>query len=50
MPMLAQNIVELIQAALPDAEITIQDLVGDRDHYTVTVKSAAFTNPCTLCL
>jgi stress-induced morphogen len=42
MPMLAQNIVELIKAALPDAEVTIQDLVGDRDHYAVTVKSASF--------
>lgn len=42
MPMLAQDIVGLIKAALPDAEVTIQDLVGDRDHYAVTVKSAAF--------
>lgn len=44
MPMLAQNIVELIKAALPDAEVTIQDLVGDRDHYAITVKSATFAN------
>jgi len=43
MPMLAQNIVELIKEALPDAEVTIQDLVGDRDHYAVTVKSSTFT-------
>jgi stress-induced morphogen len=44
MPMLAQNIVELIKAALPDADVTIQDLVGDRDHYAVTVTSRAFAN------
>jgi stress-induced morphogen len=31
-----------IQAALPDAEITLEDLAGDNDHWKVIVKSAAF--------
>ncbi len=42
MPMQAHKVVELIKATLPDAEVTIQDLVGDHDHYAVTVESAAF--------
>jgi stress-induced morphogen len=31
-----------IKAALPDAEITLEDLAGDNDHWKVIVKSAAF--------
>lgn len=33
----------LIRDALPDAEVTITDLVGDGDHYAAHVISSAFT-------
>lgn len=42
MPMLAQDIEDLIRAALPDAQVTITDLAGDGDHYAAQVVSAAF--------
>lgn len=42
MPMPASEIERLIKAALPDAQVTIQDLAGDGDHYAATVVSAAF--------
>lgn len=32
----------LLQEAFTDAEIIIQDLAGDGDHYAVTVKSPVF--------
>ena len=42
MPMQAAEIEKLIKAALPDANVVIEDLVGDGDHYKATVVSAAF--------
>ena len=42
MPMTANEITTRIQAALPDAEIHLEDLAGDNDHWKVTVKSSAF--------
>ena len=42
MPMTAEAIKTLIQAALPDADIEIDDLRGDGDHYAARVASAAF--------
>ncbi len=42
MAMNAEDISSLIKAALPDAEVTIQDLRGDGDHYAATVVSAKF--------
>lgn len=42
MAMSASEIQEMIKAALPDAEITIDDLRGDGDHYAAHVTSAAF--------
>lgn len=42
MAMSAQEIEVLIQAALPDAQVTITDLAGDGDHYAAHVVSAAF--------
>ena len=38
----AAEIEALIKAALPDAEVTIEDLAGDGDHYLARVSSAAF--------
>ena len=43
MPMVADDIISLIKAGLPDAEVTIKDLVGDGDHYEATVVSRAFS-------
>lgn len=42
MPMSAEEITKRIAAAIPGAEITLEDLAGDNDHWKVTVKSAAF--------
>ena len=42
MPMAASEIENLIKAALPDAEIRIDDLRGDGDHYLANVVSSAF--------
>lgn len=42
MPMDASEIERLIKAAIPDAEVTIVDLVGDRDHYSARVVSRSF--------
>lgn len=42
MPMSAKEIESLIREKLPDAEVTIQDLAGDGDHYAAQVVSEAF--------
>ena len=42
MPMNMQEIEQLIREALPDAQIHIDDLRGDGDHYAARVISAAF--------
>ena len=38
-----EEIRNLIKEAMPDAEITIQDLAGDSNHYSATIKSKNFT-------
>jgi stress-induced morphogen len=42
MAMQAQEIEALLREAFPDAEIKIEDLAGDGDHYAATVVSQAF--------
>ncbi|MDY0885727.1 BolA family transcriptional regulator [Dongia soli] len=42
MAMEASEIARLIKEALPDAQVTIEDLRGDGDHYAAQVISAAF--------
>ena len=42
MSMPAKEIEALIKAALPDAQVTIEDLAGDGDHYAATVVSESF--------
>ena len=42
MAMAAAEIEALIQAALPDATVTITDLAGDGDHYAAHVVSSVF--------
>ncbi len=43
MPMNPGDIERLIKEALPDATVTLEDLVGDGDHWSATVISSAFT-------
>ena len=38
-----EEIKSLIMEAIPDAEITIQDLAGDNNHYSATIKSNIFS-------
>ena len=42
MPIEKQELIETIKAALPNAEVEAQDLVGDNDHWSVVVKDASF--------
>lgn len=42
MAMEPAEIERLIKEALPDAEVTIEDLAGDGDHYSARVVSEAF--------
>ena len=42
MPMSQGDIETFIKEALPDAEVVINDLRGDGDHYAAFVKSAEF--------
>ena len=37
-----EEIRSLIKEAIPDAEIIIQDLAGDENHYSATIKSKVF--------
>ena len=38
-----EEIRTLIKEAIPDAEISIQDLAGDENHYSATIKSKIFS-------
>jgi stress-induced morphogen len=42
MAMAANEIEALIKAGLPDAQVTVEDLAGDGDHYAATVISETF--------
>ena len=42
MPMSANEIVDLIKQGIPGADVEMQDLAGDGDHWAATVVSAAF--------
>ena len=37
-----EEIRDLIKKAMPDAEIDLQDLAGDENHYSATIKSIVF--------
>jgi len=37
-----EHLKKLIKESIPDAEITIQDLAGDENHYSATIKSKIF--------
>ena len=38
-----EEIKKLIKDSIPDAEIDIQDLAGDDNHYSATIKSKIFS-------
>jgi stress-induced morphogen len=40
--MRAQDIIDKIRTALPDAQVTMKDLTGTEDHWEAVVVSAAF--------
>lgn len=42
MAMPASEIERMIKEAFPDADVEIQDLAGDGDHYAATIATAAF--------
>ena len=42
MPMSAGEIEKMIREAIPDAEVRIDDLRGDGDHYAAFISSSAF--------
>ncbi|WP_324826733.1 BolA family transcriptional regulator [Qipengyuania zhejiangensis] len=42
MPMAAKDIVEMIEAALPGAEVEMRDLAGDNDHWAAKVVAPQF--------
>ena len=42
MSLKSEEIKNLIKSAIPDSEINIQDLAGDENHYSATVKSKIF--------
>ena len=42
MPMAAEDIVRLIKQGIPDAQVEMQDLAGDGDHWAATVVSPSF--------
>ncbi len=42
MPMTGDEITARIKAALPDADIVLEDLAGDDNHWRVTVTSSQF--------
>jgi len=37
-----EEIENLIKESMPDAEISIEDLAGDENHYSATIKSKVF--------
>jgi Stress-induced morphogen (activity unknown) len=43
MAMQADELEALLRESFADAEITIEDLAGDGDHYRAVIRSAAFS-------
>lgn len=42
MPIAQEDLRSIIAKAFPEAQITIVDLVGDNDHYSVTIIDKSF--------
>ena len=49
MPMPVEALHACLAEAFPDAEIAIDDLAGDGDHYRARIVSSAFEGLSTLC-
>ena len=37
-----KDIIQLISAAIPDAQVEIKDLMGDNNHYSAKIRSKIF--------
>ncbi len=44
MPLPAEEIIKLIKASIPDAQVEINDLKGDNNHFSAIIKSKIFKN------
>ena len=44
MPLPIDEIKKLIKESIPDASIEINDLMGDNNHYSATIRSELFKN------
>ncbi len=44
MPIEAKELELLIKKAFPDSDVILKDLVGDGDHYEVTIRSVMFND------
>jgi stress-induced morphogen len=44
MPIEQTKLEELIKSKFPNADILIEDLAGDNNHYSVSIKSSAFND------
>ncbi len=42
MGMTAKEIEDQVKVALPDAQVVLEDMAGDNDHWKITVTSAQF--------
>ena len=42
MAMKAEDIIDMIKAAITDADVELMDLAGDGDHYKAIITSASF--------
>ena len=42
MAMTVKELENLLRLAFPDADLSIEDLAGDGDHYRASIRSAAF--------
>ena len=42
MPLTMNEIKELIVSSIPDADVELQDLVGDNNHFSATITSSKF--------
>jgi stress-induced morphogen len=44
MPILKEELEDILQKNFPEAEIEIVDLAGDNDHYSLIIKDKIFNN------
>ena len=44
MPIAKENLLTLLKKSFPNADITIDSLVDDNDHYSITIIDSSFLN------